>query len=129
MRKAFTLLELMIIVVIVGIIGGIGIPFYQNAVNGAKGREAVAQLRLIQAAEKVEMLESDSYQACSGYAACNPALNIDLPDDGWTYLVDQVTASNFRGRAWMSMGGGTCTYTINATQTDPGSSSDCVYQP
>ena len=129
MRKGFTLMELIIVVVVIGILAGIGMPFYQKTLNGAKGREAVSQLRLLQAAEKVEKLESEKYLACSGYAACNTALGLDLPNDGWFYGVDRVTAGNFRARAIMSMSGGICTYTINATQTDPSSSSACVYKP
>ncbi|MFH1519319.1 MAG: prepilin-type N-terminal cleavage/methylation domain-containing protein [Candidatus Omnitrophota bacterium] len=129
MRKALSLIELIIVLIVVGIIAGLGTPFYRKAVDRAKSRGSVAQLRLIQAAENMYKLMEKSYLGCSGYAACNTALNIDLPDDGWTYEIDQVTGTNFRGRASMSMPDGTCTYTIDAAQINPSYNQYCVYEP
>ncbi len=129
MRKSLSLMELIIVLIVVAIIAGLGTPFYRKAVDSAKGRGTVAQLRLIQAAENMYKLREKGYLGCSGYAACNTALNIDLPDDGWTYEIDQVTGTDFRGRASMLLPDGTCTYTINASQIDPSYTAACVYEP
>lgn len=52
-NNAFTLTELLIAVVIVGILAGFGIPSYTKAINRAKEKDAVFNLRII--AEAVKM--------------------------------------------------------------------------
>ena len=122
-------MELIIVVVIVGILTTIAIPMYFKTVETARGRSAVAQLRLIQAAEKIEELEEDAYAACNGFAACNLALDIDLPADDWAYQV-VLTAAGFDATANRNISGaGACTYTTNSTRQDPLSSANCIFIP
>ena len=43
-QKGFTLLELLIVIVILGVLAGLAIPAYQSAVEKARGQEALTSL-------------------------------------------------------------------------------------
>lgn len=49
MRKGFTLLELLIVVIIIGILASLAIPRYQKATEASKGAEAYNNLSTIRA--------------------------------------------------------------------------------
>jgi len=64
MRKnqgGFTLVELMIVVIIVGILAAVAIPMYQGATERAKASEAVAALGTIRGAMRVYFAEHGTY--------------------------------------------------------------------
>ena len=132
----FTLLELMLVVVIVGIIATFAIPGYLGVRQRAEGRQASTQLRLIHTAEKVIFLEENAYRACTfplpaAPAAfnCNVRLNLDLPDDGWTYTVTLVGPNNFVATAVRAVGASWCVYNIDKNMDVPNFSPACVYHP
>ncbi len=47
MRKGFTLIELLIVLAIIGVLMGIGVPVYTNQLNKAKARVVASNLRTI----------------------------------------------------------------------------------
>jgi len=124
-KKGFTLLELVLVVTIVGIIVTFAIPGYLGVRQRAEGRQASTQLKLIQTTEKIRHLESDNYVVCNGFAACNTALNLDLPDDTWVYRVVCAGGCDNNFTATAIKDG--CTYSIakDTVMTSAG----CVYVP
>ena len=60
-QKGFTLVELMIVVIIVGILAAVAIPMYQGATERAKASEAVAALGTIRGALRVYYAEHGTY--------------------------------------------------------------------
>jgi len=128
-KKSFTLLELMLVVAIVGIIATFAIPGYMGVRRRAEGRQSSTQLRLLHAAEKIEMLEENSFAACAGFAACNAALDLELPDDGWTYNVVCTggCGNDFTATATDAAGSG-CVYTMTRNLFDPTDTANCVFQ-
>lgn len=99
-KRAFSLLELMVVLVIVGILSILALPPFRAARENALVKEAQANLKLIQAAEKIYGLEATYYRAAGSTAAVNSSLLLDIPStNNWAYTVDTVTATNFRARA------------------------------
>lgn len=128
-KKSFTLAELLIVAVVIAVLSSIAIPLYFRAVEQARGRSAVAQLMLIQSAEKIEELEENAYVGCVGVAACNLALDIDLPADNWQYQVVLIAGGDFRATASrvIPAGGGTCTYTVTRATLIPTRTASCIF--
>jgi len=91
-KKAITLIELFIVVVIVGILAVFAMPAYLNAKRRAADHEAQTHLQLLQAAERIVCEETNSYTACAGN--CNTSLRINVPESAtWTYNAIPVGAS------------------------------------
>ena len=85
-RKGFTLFELVIVIVIIGILATFGVSQYNPMRESALNKEAIANLKLIQAAQKVYNMENGHYANCltMGWAgnaeACiNDNLKLSLP--------------------------------------------------
>ena len=50
-NKGFTLLEILIVVVIIGILASLAIPRYEKTVEHSRGTEAIANLNILRGAE------------------------------------------------------------------------------
>ncbi len=59
----FTILELIVVIVIVGILAALALPGYNKTKEKQYDKEAVANLKLIMAAEKVYRMEIGAYMA------------------------------------------------------------------
>ncbi|MDO9573326.1 MAG: prepilin-type N-terminal cleavage/methylation domain-containing protein [Candidatus Omnitrophota bacterium] len=110
----FTLLELIIVVVIVGILAAISLPKFGVTKERALDKEAKANLALIQAAEKIYRMETGIYYPNDGSTAnvtgINTNLRVSLPTSAssWWYYAygDKTTAvRSDSSRTW------TLTYT------------------
>ena len=90
MKKGFTLLELMVVVVIVGILSALGASQYTAAKEKAIDKEAEANLRLIMAAERMFRMENGVYIAAGSNALVNTNLRLALPvtAPNWNFAVN-----------------------------------------
>ena len=117
-KKSFTLIELMMVVVVAAILVAAATPFYFKALDRASEREAVSQIRLIQGAERMLMLDQGGFATCANTAACNLALDLDLPtaNPDWDFAVigDAAAISISASRI-----GGTCVYGVNTVLAEP----------
>ncbi|MCF7886868.1 MAG: prepilin-type N-terminal cleavage/methylation domain-containing protein [Candidatus Omnitrophica bacterium] len=103
MRKGFTLLELLIVVVVIAILASFAVPQYLSAVERTKGGKARHNLSIIMQAEKMCRSVNDSYVAIDDTpddAACGGETLgdfVEMPDidadSDWTYSSSGVGAA------------------------------------
>ena len=74
-QKGFTMLELLMVILVVGILASLGIPHYEAFVEGSRKAEAIAHSSAISKAIFLSQQE-------------DPALGIVLANTGRTFLVD-----------------------------------------
>lgn len=102
-RKGFTLLELLMVVIIVGILATLAVPQYAGFVERARAAEATSTIASIRSAENLRKLETGSYAATDAQLQTY----VNYPTGGtatyWTYAATAGTPT---------------TYTITATRTN-----------
>jgi len=75
--KGFTLVELVIVIVIVGILSIVAVPIYRGYTRKAMGTEAKSLLGSIQTAQKVYYAEHAAFLSLSGDTVFDEALDVD----------------------------------------------------
>ena len=94
-EKGFTLVELMIVVVIIGILASIAIPKFTNLIGKTKAAEAKTILGQIITAEKTYYFTSNAYQDFVAGAEC-VEIGFSQPDGArftYSFLTDTATAA------------------------------------
>lgn len=120
--RGFTLIEMMMTVVIVGILAAIAIPGYLRTKERNYWQEAESLLLAIYAGERAYFLINDQYRAVAVDAGMTEwrKINIDdpnLPSIPVSYSVASPTATTFTATATHSCGGKGRTRTIDETRT------------
>lgn len=114
-RKAFTLVELMVVILIVGILAAVAIPLMQGRIDKAKWSEANAAAGTIRTAVRAYAAEtsvSNAQTVCVGKtcdtAAVQAALGFSSTDLDGTYFEPDcytITAINASGIATITVAG------------------------
>lgn len=111
-KKGFTLLELFIVLIIIGILASLAIPNFGKTKEYTLDKEAISNLKLIQAAEKGHYLDMNTYYPSSGSESnvtnINSNLKVSLPSGSnrsWNYAVwstgcSRATRNGDDGRSW-----------------------------
>ena len=60
-KNAFTLIEIMIVIIILGIVAGFGLPKYNKAMEDAREKNATTQLLTIQSAQNLYYSKAGKY--------------------------------------------------------------------
>lgn len=71
MKKGFTLMELMVVVLIIGILASIGVPYYYKTMETSKATDAVSIASLIANANKMYQIDNNSYLSGQITDSCN----------------------------------------------------------
>lgn len=95
--NSFTLVEMLIVIIIVGIVAALGMTQFSKSRDYASEKEALSNLRLIQSAERIYDMERTVFINCDSAnwsdnqeACLNNALRTSLPVEGspnkkWDY--------------------------------------------
>ena len=120
-RESFTLIELIVVVIIIGIMASIAMPQYFRVRERAMDKKAVAILNHIRAAEKQYRAEMESYYfGATNVTQINGNLSLEIADDGnWNYTItggqNSFTAILDRNRAGFDRDWTITSWTANAT--------------
>jgi len=122
-KSGFTLIELILVVTVIMALALIAIPNYSKSKQRAIEKEAIANVKLMAAAERIYKMEQGSYAICSGATACNTALKLILNATNWAYSVDG--SGNITATAQASTGMSGCSYTLSPTYDNEPTASGC----
>ncbi len=105
--KGFTLLEVLIVVIIIGILASMALPQYLNTLEKARSAEAVSQIGVLRGAMQRYWFEQTATQ--STYSAANfSRLDVDDPNNAVKRLYNYTLADSSTLN--------TMTFTVNATR-------------
>ena len=104
-NKAFTMMEIIVVIVIIGILAGFGIPKYTRAIDRAKERDAATNLRIIRSALILYQQQDGAFPAVGflgTIGAINNTLGLAIIENNITYTC--VAAAGLRCRAAVTGG-------------------------
>jgi len=127
--KGFTLMEMLIVLIIVGVLSTLALVQYGAYKENALDRDAKASLKLIRSAERIYRMESSVYYPSSGsisaIASINTNLKLDLSNTttrSWNYAVwstgcARATRNGGNGRSfWIA---------VNEADGEPNAGAGC----
>jgi len=118
--EGVTLIELIIVIIIVGVLATMGLSQLFGPREQAVTREALVNLKLIAAAEKIYRLEQTFYVNTSDTNQTNWYLRLSLPRTrpNWNYKVTSAGANSFVGKAGR-VPSNSPTWCINESSEEP----------
>jgi prepilin-type N-terminal cleavage/methylation domain-containing protein len=122
-RRAFTLIEIVVTIAIIGAITGFALVNYNKAVESGYCQDAQNQLKMIQAAEKLYDSNNDSYwppdAADHDLANINLSLTLGIVANEITYSCTGIGGgTGYSCSAERKNSSGTTMYTLTVTQSD-----------
>ena len=104
-KKGFTMVELMVVVIIVGILASAAVPLYTKNVSRAIATEAIATLGAIRGAERIYKMEFGTYTSATS-TEINFLFGLGISDvhyfDEACYEVTSTDPSHFIARCDVS---------------------------
>lgn len=101
MKRAFTLLELLIVILILGILAATALPNFTKLVEKSKADQAATYLRVIRTGEKIYWADNSAYTGNPVWTAggINSALKTEITDENYLFSLTCDTS----GSAFLAM--------------------------
>jgi len=113
--NAFTLMELVMVVIILGILISVAVPLSQEAILRTRIKDAKSNLRAMYAAQKAYAMKYDDFYASDDETEINKALHLELERGYWDY---EAIDSEIVGKA-VSTKSPILTFVIRYTSGEP----------
>ncbi|MFT5206650.1 MAG: type IV pilus assembly protein PilE [Candidatus Omnitrophota bacterium] len=112
--QGFTIMELLIAIVIMGVLAGIAVPGYQKSVEKSRSTEATVGLKVIHTAEKIYRLDTGAYAgAAATTALTNAQLGIELEQENYVFALGAQTPTTTKYSASATRIGTACVFAIS----------------
>ena len=123
MKAGFTMIELLVVLIIIGILVSLNMGNFSRSTEKNKAREAEANLQLIYTAQQRYYLDEGKYYNCT--SPCDDIsdslnLGIKLEGDSFTYSINATTGPSFTATATRAGSGLACSG-MNMTITNQNS--------
>jgi prepilin-type N-terminal cleavage/methylation domain-containing protein len=112
LEKGFTLIELVVVIVIIGILASVALPMFNNVVERSRTAEALANLKTILESQKRRAVEYNSFT--TAFASLD--INVTNPAKYYTFTLITATYN----------GGNTNEVLARAVRTATGSYTICI---
>ncbi len=98
--RGYTLVEMMIVLVVLGVMISFGVPQFTRALEQSRADVAGANLRAIWTAERVYWLDNRTYTSSLAVLVSANLLDPTIPSDtSYTYLVSDADTTTFTATA------------------------------
>jgi prepilin-type N-terminal cleavage/methylation domain-containing protein len=112
--RGFTLVEIMVVVVIIGLLAALAIPAFQRNQRASQNARAINDFRIFVQAFEVYNTANGTWPADSGGGTVPPGMSGDFKEDAWTMQKNSLGGRwNWdQGRSWANAAVSVTNFTV-----------------